>query len=92
MPDYDEAARPTRAPKLVEITIDRTAYRVPKDELTGEELRALPEPDIGPDRDLYLERKGDDEDDLIEPGEVVKIKRGEHFFTAPATITPGHAA
>ncbi len=83
------AAKPA---KSVEITIDTTTYNVPKDEITAEELRELPEPDIGPDRDLYLEGKGHQDDDLIEPHEIVKLKKGQHFFTAPATITPGRAS
>lgn len=82
----------TKAPKFVEITIDQDTFKVPKDEITAEELRALPEPDIGPDRDVYLEGKGHHEDDLVEPHEVIKIKKGQHFFTAPATITPGRAS
>lgn len=79
-------------PKNIEITIDHQAFLVPKEEMTAEELRALPDPDIGPDRDLYLEGKGDQDDDLIETGAAIKLKKGLHFFTAPATITPGRAS
>lgn len=88
-PEKNQSDRPA---KTVEIWIDSATYEVPKEELTGDGLRALPEPDIGPDRDLYLEGKGDREDDLIEADEVVKLKKGMRFFTAPATITPGCAS
>lgn len=84
--------KPDKLDKTVEITIDAETFVVPKDEMSAEELRALPEPDIGPDRDLYLEGHGGDEDDLVEAGESVRLKKGLRFFTAPATITPGRAA
>jgi hypothetical protein len=88
----EDTNKPSRPAKTVDITIDQQAFALPKDEVTAEELRALPEPDVGPDRDLYLEGKGDRDDDLIEAGETVKLKKGLHFFTAPASITPGRAA
>jgi hypothetical protein len=51
-------------------------------------LRALPDPDIGPEFDLWLEIPGG-EDRRIESGEEVKLKEGMHFFTAPSVINPG---
>ena len=74
------------------IHIDKQTFKVDAESITAEQLRALPDPDIGPDRDLYLEMHGPGEDDLIEPGTTVQLKNGMHFFTAPATITPGCAA
>lgn len=89
----DEAKdKPGRPTKSVEITIDQQPFAIPTKEITAEELRELPEPDIGPDRDLYLEGKGEHDDDLVEAGETVKLKKGLSFFTAPASITPGRAA
>jgi hypothetical protein len=79
-------------PKEIEIKIDRQKIKLPKQDLTGQILRTLAEPDIGADRDLYLEGKGHDEDQLIENDESVHLKDGMHFFSAPASIQPGHAA
>lgn len=71
-----------------EIQIDRTHYKVDLKRMTGLQLRALPSPPIGPDRDLFevvpggTDRKIGDED-------VVEIRNGLRFFSAPAQITPG---
>lgn len=92
MSDHQDNANAQKPPKEIEFTIDAQIFLLPKQELTAENLRVLAEPDIGPDRDLYLEGKGHHEDKLIAAGEVVQLKDGQHFFTAPATITPGRAA
>lgn len=71
------------------IQIDRAHYEVKKEVLTGAQLRALPTPDIGPERDLFEVVPG--EDDLkIELTTSVKMKNGLRFFTAPAHINPGY--
>lgn len=70
------------------IQIDRAKYEVEKEVMTGAQLRKLPNPDIGPERDLFQIVPG--EDDLkIELTDKVKIKDGLRFFTAPAHINPG---
>ena len=70
------------------IQIDRAKYEVEKEVMTGAQLRKLPNPDIGPERDLFQIVPG--EDDLkIELTDKVKIKHGLRFFTAPAHINPG---
>lgn len=79
-------------PEKVTIHIDREIFKLKVDEMSAEDLRALPEPDIGADRDLYAEVPGDREDKLVEAGERVRLKNGQHFFTAPATISPGRAS
>lgn len=79
-------------PKTVTIHIDQEIFKVPGPTISAADLRALPEPDIGQDRDVYLEVPGPREDDLITDGEVVTLRNGMHFFTAPSTINPGHAA
>lgn len=78
--------------RTITIHIDQQTYKVNVNAITGTGLRELSDPDIGPDRDLYLEVQGPGEDDLIELDETVKLRNGMHFFTAPASITPGHAA
>jgi hypothetical protein len=71
-----------------EIKIDRNQYRVHQPTLTGSELRQLPTPPIGPDRDLFEVVPGGS-DKKIEDNEVVKMRDGLRFFTAPARINPG---
>jgi hypothetical protein len=81
--------KPEKSKKIV-IHIDRTKFEVEDKEMTGTELRALPEPDIGAEFDLWLEVPGG-EDDRVDPDEPVRLKNGTHFFTAPSTINPGRA-
>ena len=70
------------------IKIDREDFVVRQEFLTGAELRALPKPDIGPDRDLFEVVPGGS-DKKIELTERVKMRDGLRFFTAPAQINPG---
>ncbi len=86
--DDDDKERPDR-PKTFEIKIDRTTYKVREPILTGAQLRRLPEPDIGPDRDLFEVVPGGS-DVKIEADAKVKMRNGLRFFTAPAQINPGY--
>jgi hypothetical protein len=70
------------------IKIDRVEYRVAQEELTGAQLRRLPNPPIGPDRDLFEVIPGQ-ADRKIDDGYVVEIFNGKRLFTAPAHINPG---
>lgn len=79
-----------KKPKKIVIHIDRTKFEVEDREMTGAEIRALPEPDIATEFDLWLEVPNG-EDDRIEADEPVRLKNGTHFFTAPSTINPGRA-
>lgn len=83
-----EAAEKPHNHKPVVIHIDRKPFKVEQEELTGTELRALPDPDIGAEFDLWLEVPGG-EDRRIEDGEAVKLHEGMHFFSAPRVINPG---
>ena len=74
--------------KKLEIHIDRDHFSVTESSMSGNQLRALPEPDIGLDRDLFLKVPGG-EDQPVASDRQVELKNGMHFFTAPATITPG---
>lgn len=76
-------------PEVFEIKIDRTTYKVHQPELTGAELRRLPEPAIGADRDLFEVVPGGS-DLKIEADTKVEMRNGLRFFTAPAQINPGH--
>jgi hypothetical protein len=70
------------------IQIDRVHYTVTQREMTGEQLRHVPPTPIGPDRDLFEVVPGGP-DRKIADNEVVEIRDGERFFTAPAQINPG---
>ena len=70
------------------IFIDGKEYRVRSDDLTGEQIRNLVTPPIGPDRDLWLDVPGGS-DEKISNEKIVELRNGMHFFTAPAQINPG---
>jgi multiubiquitin len=70
------------------IQIDRVHYTVDKHYLTGAEIRALPNPPVGPDRDLFEVVPGGT-DRKIENDMPVEMRDGLRFFTAPAHINPG---
>ena len=70
------------------IQIDRKPYTVGQPEMTGAELRRVPTPPIPADRDLYEVVPGED-DRLIGDNQVVQIRDGLRFFTAPKHINPG---
>ncbi len=79
-----EAAKPHE----YHIQIDRVHYTITKAEMTGAELRHVPTPTIGPDRDLFEVVPGQP-DNKVEEADVVQIHDGKRFFTAPAHINPG---
>jgi hypothetical protein len=70
------------------IQIDREHFTVTEPKLTGAQLRRLPQPNIPADRDLYEVRPGED-DLLIQDSDVVVMRNGLRFFTAPGHINPG---
>lgn len=74
-----------------EIQIDRAHFTVKEERLTGLQLRHLPTPAIGPDRDLFEVVPGGS-DRKIADDQVVEIRNGLRFFTAPAQINPGARA
>jgi len=75
-------------PHQFHIQIDREHYTVTESKLTGAEIRKVPPTPIPADRDLYLVRPG--QDDLpIADDDVVEIRDGLRFFTAPGHINPG---
>lgn len=75
-------------PHVFHIRIDRMRFEVEADRLTGAQLRLLPDPPIGPDRDLFEIVPGGT-DRKIEADTVVEMRDGLRFFTAPAQINPG---
>jgi hypothetical protein len=71
-----------------DIKIDRTEFKVKEHFRTGAQLRALPNPPIGPDRDLFEVVPGGSDEKIADTQEV-KMRDGLRFFTAPAQINPG---
>jgi hypothetical protein len=84
----DEQPPEAHRPKEFQIKIDRVEYHVVEEELTGAQLRQLPTPLIGPDRDLFEVIPGQ-ADRKIDDAYVVEIVDGKRLFTAPAHINPG---
>ena len=76
-------------PKQFQIQNDRVHYTVTKEQMTGTELRNLPTPPIGPDRDLFQVVPGG-QDLKINDGDHVEMRNGLRFFTAPSQINPGN--
>ena len=73
----------------IPIKIDDVPFDAPSHEMTGQALRALPDPDVPAERDLWLEVPGPKDDELIRPENTYKVKPGSHYYTAPGTINPG---
>jgi len=93
--EIDEALREIREAEehhhhevKYEIQIDRKHYTVELKHMTGLQLRALPSPPIGSDRDLFEVVPGGP-DRKISDEQVVEMRNGLRFFTAPAQINPG---
>jgi len=71
-----------------QIQIDRVHYTVHQSQMTGADLRRVPPTPIGPDRDLFEVVPGHP-DQKVGDEDVVEIRNGKRFFTAPSTINPG---
>lgn len=71
-----------------EIQIDRAHYTVTMPRMTGLQLRHVPSTPIGPEFDLFEVVPGGS-DRKIADDQVVEIRNGLRFFTAPAQISPG---
>ena len=77
-----------KPPREFNIRIDREHFKVAAPHMMGAELRTLPTPDIGPDRDLFEVVPGGS-DRKIEQTDSIPMRDGLRFFTAPAQINPG---
>lgn len=73
----------------IPIFVDDVKYSAPAPNMTGQQIRDLPDPHVPPDRDLWLEVPGPDDDVLIRPDQIYEVKPGTHYYTAPSTINPG---
>ena len=79
-----------RGGRPFEIKIDRAEFTVRERSRTGLQLRNLPEPPIGPDRDLFEVVTGGTDKKIGDTDEV-RMRDGLRFFTAPGHINPGQA-
>jgi len=77
-------------PKVFHIQIDREHYEIETAEMTGAQLRKVPPTPIPPERDLFEVVPGHP-DRKIESDDIVEIRNGLRFFTAPGTINPGRS-
>lgn len=82
-----QKAKPPKLDK-VPIFIDGTKYQAHAHELTGTQIRALAQPPVGEDRDLWLDII-DELDELINDDQVVELVDKMRFFTVPRVINPG---
>ena len=83
-----EAHAEAKPHKEVHIQIDRTPYTVPEHALTGAQIRQIPTPPIGPERDLFEVVPGAPDRKILDTTEV-QLHNGQRFFTAPGQINPG---
>lgn len=74
--------------EAVTIRIDRVDYEAYKRKMTGAELRTVPSPDVASDRDLWLDVP-DKRDVKVQDEDLIRLKNGIRFFTAPGRINPG---
>lgn len=72
----------------IKVQIDRIHYTVEKLEMTGAELRMIPSPVIGQDRDLFEIVPGAPDRKVLD-SDSVELHNGKRFFTAPGQINPG---
>lgn len=84
-PDKESQEHPAKGYR---IQIDRNHYTVTQSQMTGAELRRVPDPPVGSDRDLFEVVPGGT-DRKIADSDVVQIHNGQRFFTAPTQINPG---
>jgi hypothetical protein len=84
-PDHSQA----EGQRVIPVFIDDVKYDAPSHSMTGAALRALPQPPVGADRDLWLEVPGPRDDVLIRPEQTYDVKPGSKYYTAPSTINPG---
>lgn len=75
----------------IPIEIDRHPYFATQSQMTGSQLRALAQPPIGADRDLWEEVPGPADDIKVGNDQIVTLKPGMHFYTSPTTINPGES-
>ena len=87
----NDHASGAQKPHEFHIQIDRVHFTVTQSQMKGSELRALPQPPIGSDLDLFEVVPGHP-DRKVADDAIVEIWDGKRFFTAPGQINPGCGA
>jgi hypothetical protein len=77
-----------KPPKGLHIQIDRSPYTVPDESMTGAQIRQIPSPPIGPERDLFEVVPGAPDRKILD-SDLIQLHNGQRFFTAPGQINPG---
>lgn len=72
----------------ISVSVDGVTCFAPTRQMSGAELRTLPDQPVGNDRDLWQEVDGG-LDQLIQPGDKVDLAPQMRFFTVPRVINPG---
>lgn len=83
-----EPALPRNQQGGISVSIDGVTCLAPRRQMSGAELRALPDQPIGNDRDLWQEVDGG-LDQMIRPSDNVDLAPQTRFFTVPRVINPG---
>jgi hypothetical protein len=83
-----EALAAGKPSKGVHIQIDRSPYTVPDQPMTGAQVRQIPSPPIGPERDLFEVVPGAPDRKILDSA-LIPLHNGQRFFTAPGQINPG---
>jgi hypothetical protein len=76
----------------VEIKIDGHSFWIEPAPISGADLRALPIPPIGADRQLFQIFAGTQADLMIADDQIVDLENGVEFFSSPLTITAGQGS
>ena len=72
----------------ISVSIDGMTCFAPRRQMSGAELRALPDQPVAGDRDLWQEVDGG-LDQMIQPTDEVDLEPQMRFFTVPRVINPG---
>jgi len=75
--------------RTISIYLNSRAFRVHEGSVTGDTLKQLPNPPIGPDYDLVRIVPGDAQDLFVRPDEVIDLEDQDAFFTVPQSIMAG---
>jgi hypothetical protein len=73
----------------IKIHIDKKLCDAPKETMSGAELKTLG--GVKSDRDLFKTIPGKD-DLLVKDADLVTLKPGDHFYSAPSSLNPGCCA
>lgn len=75
--------------KVVWIHIDHKKYPTGEKVLTGAQIRAMAEPPITQEYDLFIETKGPGDDRKMSDDDKERIDECDTFYSAPRQINPG---